>query len=238
MIEAYAQKMQTSAFMESPAASRVNFLHDHAIISDASYNTIMGSCAPVPADFNTRSDCREHRYVEPVGDELAECSYTRRGETHVRGPYNVSGCSTSEDRYARYYCDGDGGTPYWSCGVSPGHVAYDCCNAMDGYDDDIGDLDVYGLYEYCAADPEDNARRNGRQGNLTWSEEFAAERRFIEAMDGHGRYTTVDNELYGLGGCWGGTESVTQYLNRDDVRAAIHVKSRAEMTQGAGKCLC
>ena len=97
--------------MESPAASRVNFLHDHAIISDASYNAIMSSCYAVPADFNTRSDCRELRYIKPVGDALADCSYERRGETRVRGPYNVSGCSNASG-YASYYCDGDGGSPY------------------------------------------------------------------------------------------------------------------------------
>lgn len=34
---------------------------------------------------------------------------------------------------------------------------------------------------------------------------------------------------HGLSGCWGGSNGLTQWLNRDDVRAAIHVKSQSEM---------
>jgi carboxypeptidase C (cathepsin A) len=243
VIEAYARKMRVPAFVESPAAVRVNFLHDHAIISQASYDNIMEACMAAPADFNTRTQCRERRYGE-VADGDPQCGYERRGEFRMRGPYNDTDCCHSEDRYAKYYCDTEdgrcGGTPYYSCDLSPFHPMANCCEAMDGYDDDIGDLDVYGLYEYCAAGPEDNARRQGRQGNLTWSEEAKESMYESSRFD---REETVENELYGLGGCWGGTESATEYLNRDDVRAAIHVMSRQQMTDlygddGADWAIC
>eukprot|EP01043_Picozoa_sp_COSAG02_P035597 COSAG02_NODE_2559_length_8529_cov_5.446382_5_plen_581_part_00 len=225
VITAYAEKMKTTEFMASPASSRVNFLHDHAIISHASFESIMTSCAAAPATFNTRSECREKRYGE-VAEDDRDCGYERRGEFRLRGPYNDTGCCDDESSWTRRYCDGCGGTPYYSCKLSANHPMYDCCNAMDGYDDDIGDLDVYGIYEYCSAGPEDNARRQGRQGNLTWSEEAKESMYQSSRFD---REETVENELYGLGGCWGGTESATEYLNRDDVRAAIHVMSRQEM---------
>eukprot|EP01044_Picomonas_judraskeda_P010242 COSAG03_NODE_1303_length_4359_cov_4.163615_2_plen_436_part_00 len=109
---------------------------------------------------------------------------------------------------------------------------YDCCNALSDYDDDIGELDVYGIYEYCSAGPEDTARRQGRQGNRTGAEEAQESMYESSRFD---REETVENELYGLGGCWGGTESATQYLNRDDVRAALHVMSRQEMTDLYGE---
>lgn len=38
-----------------------------------------------------------------------------------------------------------------------------------------------------------------------------------------------EDTIYGLSGCWGGSTGLTQYLNRDDVRAAIHVKTKDEM---------
>jgi hypothetical protein len=38
-----------------------------------------------------------------------------------------------------------------------------------------------------------------------------------------------DMYAHGFGGCWGGSDGLTSWLNRDDVRAAIHVVSQQDM---------
>ena len=81
----------------SPHAERINFLHDHAIISHSSYQNIMTSCAAAPAHFDTRSECREKRYGAVAEDEQ-QCGYERRGRFQLRGPYNDTGCCNSTSR--------------------------------------------------------------------------------------------------------------------------------------------
>lgn len=93
----------------------------------------------------------------------------RRGELRVYGPYNDTGCANSTDRYAKYYCDNDGGTPYFRCQLPPTAPLAGCCTAMSTYDDNIGTLGIYNIYGYCAVRKEDNDRQNGRS-NLTVAE--------------------------------------------------------------------
>ena len=55
------------------------------------------------------------------------------------------------------------------------------------------------------------------------SEEYDYHHTMIGVADSDDMYA------HGFGGCWGGSDGLTSWLNRDDVRAAIHVVSQQDM---------
>jgi hypothetical protein len=79
-------------------------------------------------------------------------------------------------------------------------------------------INIYNLYGRC--DQPSDGSTGPRQ---SWALHPAVDEVSAWGFEG------TDSVLpYGLDGCWGSSELFTEYLNRDDVRAAIHVKSSAE----------
>ena len=90
--------------------------------------------------------------------------------------------------------------------------AFRCCDAIATAMDNIGTVNIYGIYEPCPQPRDPSMIPSLRPTWLTiWPE---------------------DSEplLRGLDGCWGSTEHMTNYLNRADVRLALHVKSLQEFS--------
>eukprot|EP01052_Picozoa_sp_SAG31_P014399 SAG31_NODE_893_length_11177_cov_10.241806_4_plen_592_part_00 len=101
--------------------------------------------------------------------------------------------------------DGD-----FSCPLSNRSApAYACCAAMDESMDNIGTVNIYNLYGRC----DKEAGGAFGRGAQAWRVD---------------EYELAEPLRRGLDACSGRKDAQTAYLNRDDVRAAIHVKSNAE----------
>ena len=89
--------------------------------------------------------------------------------------------------------------------------AFQCCAAMNAAMDNIGTVNIYGIYEQCPQPRDPSMIPSVRPTLPMWPE-------------------GSEWLLRGLDGCWGSTEHMTNYLNRPDVRAALHVKSLQEFS--------
>ena len=89
--------------------------------------------------------------------------------------------------------------------------AFQCCAAMNAAMDNIGTVNIYGIYEQCPQPRDPSMIPSVRPTLPMWPE-------------------GSERLLRGLDGCWGSTEHMTNYLNRPDVRAALHVKSLQEFS--------
>jgi serine carboxypeptidase-like clade 1 len=92
--------------------------------------------------------------------------------------------------------------------------AFQCCEAIAEAMDNIGTVNIYGLYEECPQPRDPSMIPSARPTWPLWPEADLAS----------------SEMLHGLDGCWGSTEDMTVYLNRPEVRAAIHVKTLEEFS--------
>jgi hypothetical protein len=99
--------------------------------------------------------------------------------------------------------------------------AFGCCQALDASMDTIGTVNIYNLYGRC-----DQPSDGSTGPHQSWGLHPRTDQVSAWGLEG------TDSVLpFGLDGCWGSSELFTAYLNRDDVRAAIHVKSSAEFAE-------
>jgi hypothetical protein len=89
--------------------------------------------------------------------------------------------------------------------------AFQCCDAIAAAMDNIGTVNIYGIYEQCPQPSDPSLVPSARPTLPLWPDES-------------------ERLLRGLDGCWGSTEHMTNYLNRPDVRSALHVKTLKEFS--------
>ena len=231
-------------FLDSAGGIELDFAHQHALISDDMYERVLSSCHG-PLGWR---DCIEQVTELPANPFVAD---------KCRGPRLRNGTCT------------------WYCPKPESDPNYQCCEATRRYEEDMGTLNIYGIYDACKDDPEVNATAEAEQvqqmcgggvGGRRVQDTPEAEQDDSACADPARRearitgpmhmYDTVkllkphreaawmhelgladsdDMYAHGFSGCWGGSDGLTQWLNRDDVRAAIHVKSQNEMKEMYGE---
>jgi hypothetical protein len=237
-------------FLDSAAGIELSFAHQHALISDDTYEDVLSNCHG-PLGWR---DCSE-RVTELPRTVFGDIDQGLADK--CRGPRMTNG------------------TCHWYCPKPESDPNFSCCEATRRYEDDMGTLNIYGIYDTCKDDPQVNetaeAERvqqmcgggvGGRRVQETQEAEHedsacagSTSRREARITGPQHMYDTVkllkphreaawmhelgladSDDLYahGLSGCWGGSDGLTQWLNRDDVRAAIHVKSQNEMKEMYG----
>ena len=133
-----------ASFLESSAGHELQFLYEHALVSQGMYRGVVDACsAPGVGKVSMRRDCFERVYTPPTPAELA------------------SDCS------ARNATDDDGRT-YWSCFLPPGspNPARACCAGLRDYESAavMGTVNIYNVYGKCdSLGPSPDRNRSPRQ---------------------------------------------------------------------------
>lgn len=104
---------------------------------------------------------------------------------------------------------------------------YDCCYALFDSEDGMGDINIYSIYGQCLPDPSENVTSSVSPHVPTSS--FS--RRRLHKRSHRRLSSSVGLEppaKHGWSGCWGSDAKLTEWLNNDIVRKALHVVESTE----------
>ena len=150
-------------FAETEEGITLRFLKDHALLSTEVYESVQSACAGVTGatPLNRYADCYEDVPWDAVTEPGAGC----------RGPYSNTTSPDNERTCLTKAC-------YHVCPLTdPTNPHTACCTALTSYEQGLGLIDIYGIYNHCELETEEEERQRGRSSVVTPRQYILAELR-------------------------------------------------------------
>ena len=141
-------------FAETEEGITLRFLKDHALLSTEVYESVQSACEGVTGatPLNRYDDCYEDVPWDAVTEPAEGC---RGPYSNTTTPDDATTCLTKE-------C-------YHVCPLTdPTNPNTACCNALESYEQGLGLIDIYGIYNHCDLETDEaELRRRGRSSVVT-----------------------------------------------------------------------
>lgn len=141
-------------FSETGEGITLRFLKDHALLSTDVYESVQSACGGVTGA--TPLDRYEDCYEDVAWDAVAE------PHEGCRGPYSNTTTPDNEITCLTKDC-------YHVCPITdPTNPHTACCTALTSYEQGLGLIDIYGIYNHCDLETdEEERRRRGKSSVVT-----------------------------------------------------------------------